>query len=241
MNRSTRALVPLAGAVLALGLAVTPALASGTPGTCSTAAPVPTGAPSPNSGTGTNNGGDCQVEGSATIASTMAFEVGVSSFSFPGGVSATRIDPSTAFQVYVSTNTPNYYVTDAITSAFTGAEGHSNTLAPQDFLAGVDGASTGCHVHPPTESQQPYASDNTGDGLSAPFTVVSIPCSSSGWNYQNSNSTVTGDTGMPATTDEMSVDGWSFTSSAMVNPDGTQGASAPADTYSGDVTLALWG
>jgi hypothetical protein len=231
-----------AGAALAIGAGLTipasAAFAGGTPGNCSDAAPVPTSGTAPNSGSASNtNGGACTVEGSATIAATMAMEVSTDSFSLPDGVSASVQSPANQFNIWIYSNTPSFYVSEAVTTPFTGTSDPGNTLLASDFSAGIDGAAVGCDSHMSEETQAPFTDDAAADGLSTPFTALSVPCPSSGWNYQNNNSELaTGvSSGFPTPYDSFSLDGWSFVSSAL-----TTGSNAPADTYTGDVTLALW-
>jgi hypothetical protein len=227
-----------AAAALVGGLALAvPTAAHAADPPCSTAAPAPTDGSAVNSGSATTNGGACTVSGSATIAATMALEVGVSSFSFPNGVSGSVVSPSNGFNVWIYSNTPGYYLSEAVTSAFTGTADPSDVLKASDFSAGVDGAAVACRSHMSEETQAPYTDDAAVDGLSTPFTVLSTPCASSGWNYQNNNSTLaTGvSSSFPTPYDSFSLDGWSFTSSALLD-----GSNAPADTYLGAATIALW-
>ena len=251
MKRSTRALVPLAGAVLALGLALVPASGAlaGTPaGTaCSTAGPnpAPTVNGAPNSGTDTHNAGACDVHGSATIAEVLAFESDAPSFSFPngsgqpgtGGTDGKQFE-TPQFAVYIYSNSPSgYYVTDQLTVPFAGAIKPSNILAPTDFTEGADPPATCGHGN--GDFSQQVGDDGTGDGLSPAITVASSPCQSRGWDYQNNNPNPPPVVGMPAGYDRFSVLGFSFPTSLLENG-GVAGAAAPADTYTGAFTFAAW-
>lgn len=246
MNRFTRRALPvIAGGALALGVLAGPAFAGATPGNCSTTAPVPTTGTPPNSGTATNAGGNCQVEGSATISATLAFEVGLpgNSFSFPNGTATPNINtgaglsPNSPYFLYVFANTPGYYISEAITTPFTGVSNSAYVLKASDFEAGVNGTPSGCDSPGAADNLAPFVDSAANDGTSNPLQVVSVPCPSSGYNYQNNNHTIQGDsTGFPTPTDQFSDQGWAFTSSQT-----TTGISAPAQVYQSDVTLALWG
>jgi hypothetical protein len=176
----------------------------------------------------------------------MAFEVGISSFSFPNGTAtpdinndgspSSNLSPDSPWFAWVYADTPGYYVTEAVTTPFTGSVQASDILAPSDFQAGTN-PTAACRASDGSDDLTPFTSDAANDGLSTALQVISVTCASSGWNYQNSNGTPTPgvSSGFPTPYDSFSEQGWGFVSSAL-----TTGGNAPAQTYNGAVTLALW-
>ena len=221
-----------------LGTAVT---ASAAPGPCSTSAPSNVDPGAPNGGSSTTAGGDCTISGQVVVSSTLALEVGVSSFSLTNSLN------SATYPVCIADNnagSPGYYVDTQITGAFKGTAVSTNMLTAPDLITSTVLSETVGNSNSEHEQNVVFTANSPNTGLSTIIPLVQETGLSTGTNYSGGTGDVGGTLpdctaigGNP--TDTYSLSGFTEISSGPLKL--TTGVVAPGDTYNGTVTDSLWG